>query len=91
MVEEEKFKSPQKRDTEDVVVIGSSAAGLYTAARVARGGRRVSVLESKATPDPAPRTLIVTDYFKSQISTAARSSIPPEFKYADYGFRIARG
>ena len=23
--------------------------------------------------------------------TAARSSIPPEFKYADYGFRIARG
>src|SRR4051812_8573154 len=23
--------------------------------------------------------------------TAARSSIPPEFKYADYGFRVARG
>jgi formylglycine-generating enzyme required for sulfatase activity len=23
--------------------------------------------------------------------TAARSSIPPEFKYADYGFRLARG
>ena len=22
--------------------------------------------------------------------TAARSSIPPEFKYADYGFRVAR-
>jgi formylglycine-generating enzyme required for sulfatase activity len=22
--------------------------------------------------------------------TAARSSIPPEFKYADYGFRLAR-
>jgi hypothetical protein len=22
--------------------------------------------------------------------TAARSGIPPEFKYADYGFRIAR-
>jgi formylglycine-generating enzyme required for sulfatase activity len=23
--------------------------------------------------------------------TAARSSIPPEFKYADYGFRVAGG
>ena len=23
--------------------------------------------------------------------TAARSSIPPEFKYADYGFRVAAG
>ena len=23
--------------------------------------------------------------------TAARSSIPPEFKYADYGFRVATG
>jgi len=64
-VEDEEFKSPRKGDTEDVVVIGSSAAGLYTAARVARGGRRVSVLESKATPDPAQRTLIVTDFFKN--------------------------
>jgi len=80
LVEDEKFKSPDKRDTEDVVVIGSSAAGLYTAARVAHGGRGVSVLESKATPDPAPRTLIVTDYFKNQISAAARSSILNEIR-----------
>jgi NADPH-dependent 2,4-dienoyl-CoA reductase/sulfur reductase-like enzyme len=66
LLEDKKSRSPKSGDTEDVVVIGSSAAGLYTAARVARGGRRVSVLESKATPDPAPRTLIVTDYFKNQ-------------------------
>src|SRR5260370_7929242 len=78
--EDLKYMSPKKGDTEDVVVIGSSAAGLYTAARVARGGRRVSVLESKATPDPAPRTLIVTDYFKHQISHAARSSILNEIR-----------
>jgi len=78
--EDLKHTSPKKGDTEDVVVIGSSAAGLYTAARVARGGRRVSVLESKATPDPAPRTLIVTDYFKNQISSAARSSILNEIR-----------
>jgi flavin-dependent dehydrogenase len=80
LVEDLKYMSPKTRDTEDVVVIGSSAAGLYTAARVARGGRRVSVLESKATPDPAPRTLIVTDYFKNQISNAARSSILNEIR-----------
>jgi len=76
----ETHSSRKPRDSEDVVVIGSSAAGLYTAARVARGGRRVSVLEAKATPDPAPRTLIVTDYFKNQISTAARSSILNEIR-----------
>jgi flavin-dependent dehydrogenase len=79
-VEDEKFTSPRKGDTKDVVVIGSSAAGLYTAVRVAQGGRRVSVLESKATPDPAQRTLIVTGYFKNQISSAARSSILNEIR-----------
>ncbi len=79
-MKEKTRSSRNARDTEDVVVIGSSAAGLYTAARVARGGRRVSVLEAKATPDPAPRTLIVTDYFKNQISTAARSSILNEIR-----------
>lgn len=40
----------------------------------------MSVLEAKAKPDPAPRTLIVTDYFKSQICPAARSSILNEIR-----------
>jgi len=79
-VEQEAQTPGAHRDNEDVVVVGSSAAGLYTAARVARGGRRVSVLEAKASPDPAPRTLIVTDYFKNQISSAARSSILNEIR-----------
>ena len=79
-MEEQTYKSRVQRDNEDVVVVGSSAAGLYTAACVARGGRRVSVLEAKPTPDPAPRTLIVTDYFKNQISSAARSSILNEIR-----------
>jgi len=79
-VEEQTYKSRVQRDNEDVVVVGSSAAGLYTAACVARGGRRVSVLEAKPTPDPAPRTLIVTDYFKNQISNSARSSILNEIR-----------
>ena len=79
-MEEQTYKSRVQRDSEDVVVVGSSAAGLYTAACVARGGRRVSVLEAKPTPDPAPRTLIVTDYFKNQISNSARSSILNEIR-----------
>jgi flavin-dependent dehydrogenase len=79
-VEQDTKRSRNGRDTGDVVVIGSSAAGLYTAACVARGGRQVNVLEAKATPDPAPRTLIVTDFFKNQISTAARSSILNEIR-----------
>ncbi|HUI50784.1 MAG TPA: NAD(P)/FAD-dependent oxidoreductase [Terriglobales bacterium] len=79
-MEEQTYKSRVQRDNEDVVVVGSSAAGLYTAACVARGGRRVSVLEAKPTPDPAPRTLIVTDYFKNQISNSARSSILNEIR-----------
>ena len=79
-MEEQIHRSHDHRDTEDVVVVGSSAAGLYTAARVARGGRRVSVLEAKATSEPAPRTLIVTDYFKNQISQSARSSILNEIR-----------
>lgn len=79
-MEQETRKSRTDRDAEDVVVIGSSAAGLYTAACIARGARRVSVLEAKPNPDPAPRTLIVTDYFKNQIAPAARSSILNEIR-----------
>jgi len=72
--------SLKKRDEKEVIVVGGSAAGLYAAAHVARGGADVRVLESKATLDPATRTLIVTDHFKKQISTAARSSILNEIR-----------
>lgn len=68
------------RDAEDVVVVGGSAAGLYTAVHVARGGRRVSILESKQGPDPATRTLIVTDQFKHQLRESAPSSILNEIR-----------
>lgn len=68
------------RDNKEVVVVGSSAAGLYTALHVAKGGRPVRVLESKATLEPAPRTLIVTDHFKNQIGASARNSIVNEIR-----------
>src|SRR5438093_12733199 len=59
------------RNDREVIVVGGSAAGLFTAATVARGGRRVRVLESKPQYEPAPRTLIVTDHFRLQIAAAA--------------------
>jgi digeranylgeranylglycerophospholipid reductase len=61
-------------------VVGGSAAGLYTAARVAQGGCAVRVLESKPTLDPAPRTLIVTDHFRRQVNGAAGASILNEIR-----------
>ncbi len=68
------------REAKDIIVVGGSAAGLYTAKHVAAGGHRVQVLESRPTLDPAPRTLIVTDHFKKQISAAAESSILNEIR-----------
>jgi flavin-dependent dehydrogenase len=68
------------REAKDIIVVGGSAAGLYTAKRVAAGGHSVQVLESRRALDPARRTLIVTDYFKKQISAAAQSSILNEIR-----------
>jgi flavin-dependent dehydrogenase len=68
------------RDSGEVIVVGGSAAGLYTAAALARGGRRVRVLESRQRFDPAPRTLIVTDHLRNQLGPAAEKSIVNEIR-----------
>ncbi|HXM94514.1 MAG TPA: NAD(P)/FAD-dependent oxidoreductase [Candidatus Dormibacteraeota bacterium] len=68
------------RDNSQVVIVGGSAAGLYTAARVARGGRPVRVLESKPDFEPAKRTLIVTNHFRTQLGPSARESIINEIR-----------
>ena len=63
------------REAREIVVVGGSAAGLYTAAKVAGGGRPVRVLESLPALDPSPRTLIVTNHFRQQVNGAAGASI----------------
>ncbi len=68
-------ESRPNRDAGEVVVVGGSAAGFYTATHVARGGLSVRVLESQPTSDPTSRTLIVTDHFKNQLGPTARASI----------------
>jgi flavin-dependent dehydrogenase len=60
--------------------VGGSAAGLYTASTVASGGRRVRVLESRPGFEPASRSLIVTDHFRTQLGAAASESIVNEIR-----------
>jgi len=64
----------------EVIVVGASAAGLFTAASVARGGRPVRVLESKPQLEPASRTLIVTDHFRTQMAAVAQDSVINEIR-----------
>ena len=63
-----------------VIVVGGSAAGFLTAAKVAAGGRNVRVLDAKAGLDPAPRSLIVTHHFREQLGEVAGSSIVNEIR-----------
>lgn len=67
-------------ENSEVIVVGGSAAGLFAAATVAAGGRRVRVLESRPGFEPAPRSLIVTDQFRSQLGAAAAESIVNEIR-----------
>ena len=64
----------------EVIIVGASVAGLFTAATVAAGGRRVRVLESRSSFAPAPRSLIVTDQFRTQLGAAAAESIVNEIR-----------
>jgi len=63
-----------------VIVVGGSAAGLLTAARVASGGRDVRLLDAKSGFDPAPRSLIVTHHFREQLRELAAPSIVNEIR-----------
>src|SRR6058998_1759105 len=79
-VESTEAQPRRGRNDREVIVVGGSAAGLFTAASVARGGLRVRVLESKPQFEPAPRTLIVTDHFRSQMGASACESIINEIR-----------
>jgi flavin-dependent dehydrogenase len=68
------------RGDEEVIVVGGSAAGFYTAAKVAQGGKPVRVLESKDGLEPASRTLIVTNHFRMQLGASANESVLNEIR-----------
>jgi digeranylgeranylglycerophospholipid reductase len=73
-------ENPRERNNEEVIVVGGSAAGFYTAAKVAHGGKCVRVLESKRALEPVPRTLIVTDHFRKQLGAFANESVLNEIR-----------
>jgi len=75
-----KQKSRPGRESGEVIVVGGSAAGLFTAATVAAGGHCVRVLESRQCFEPAARSLIVTDQFRSQLGAVASESIVNEIR-----------
>jgi flavin-dependent dehydrogenase len=73
-------QSGASRQKDEIVIVGGSAAGLFTATALARGGRAVRVLESKSDFEPDPRTLIVTDHFRNQLGASAGASILNEIR-----------
>ncbi|MGA8143678.1 MAG: NAD(P)/FAD-dependent oxidoreductase [Candidatus Acidiferrales bacterium] len=64
----------------NVAVIGGSAAGLFTASLLARGGVPVRVFERIETLEPAARTLIVTQRMRNLLGRAAERSIVNEIR-----------
>lgn len=61
-------------------MVGGSAAGFYTALRLAEGGQPVQVLEAKPALEPAARTLIVTNHFNTQLKSLGKQSVVNEIR-----------
>jgi flavin-dependent dehydrogenase len=69
-----------RSDSQNAAVIGGSAAGLFTAALLARRGVPVRVFERVEALEPAARTLIVTHRMRGMLGRAAESSIVNEIR-----------
>lgn len=69
-----------RRNPGQIAIVGGSAAGLYAADLLARGGAEVRVLESLETLEPAARTLIVTHRMRDLLGAAAQRSIVNEIR-----------
>ena len=80
MLEANQEQNQNGRNNEQVIIVGGSAAGFYTAAKVVQGGKRVRVLESKSGLEPESRTLIVTNHFRKQLGASANESVLNEIR-----------
>ena len=69
---------PQETLPKKIAVVGASAAGLYTAAMLARRGLQVQVLERSPALEPISRTLIVTRHLRQLLGAVAEPSIVNE-------------
>lgn len=67
------------RDRADAVaIVGASAAGLFAAGRVARGGRPVTVFERSRSLEPMDRSLIVTSRLRDILGPLGRRCVTNE-------------
>src|ERR1700678_296963 len=69
-----------RANSQDIAVVGGSAAGLLTASVLARQGLPVRVFERIETLEHAERTLIVTNRMRHLLGPAAEHSIVNEIR-----------
>jgi flavin-dependent dehydrogenase len=73
-------ESRVRTNSQSISVVGGSAAGLFTASLLARGGAAVRVFERIETLEPEERTLIVTGRMRSLLGRAAEGCIVNEIR-----------
>lgn len=66
--------------SQEIAIVGASAAGLYLAGLLARAGRAVSVFERAPRLAPAPRTLIVTARYRDLLGPLGEGAIVNEIR-----------
>jgi flavin-dependent dehydrogenase len=64
----------------EIVVVGGSVAGLFTAHLLGQAGKRVRVFEGAENLDPKPRTLIVTHRLREILGQVGKSSLVNEIR-----------
>lgn len=69
-----------RTNSQNIAVVGGSAAGLFTASLLARKGLAVRVYERIETLEPAARTLIVTRRMRSLLGPGAEKSVVNEIR-----------
>ena len=63
-----------------IAIVGGSAAGLFTAYRLARAGADARLFEGKDQLDSAARTLIVTDRMRNVVGSLGEKSVVNEIR-----------
>lgn len=69
-----------KKQTQDVAVVGASAAGLFTARLLAEKGAAVRVFEAAESLNSTPRVLIVTRRMRDIIGSVAATAVVNEIR-----------
>jgi flavin-dependent dehydrogenase len=69
-----------QRNHQQIAIVGGSAAGLFSAYLLARGGRETRVFEGQDRLDSASRTLIVTDCIRELLGEVGERAVVNEIR-----------